>query len=208
MRKLIYVFVIICAALGANAQYDPEALIVLDAMSSKYKKIGSFEASFTQEMINESAKINETIKGEIAVKGDMYVLKVAGQEIFNNGVDVYSYSEELEEVTVSTYQPEEQDITLGNIYDLYKDGFKYNLASKSSNGDRLVELDPESKEKSYYKIKLVIDKNDDLKEFTVFEHSGNKYIYKIKGFKEKNLTDEFFTFNVDDHPDVEVIDFR
>ncbi|MEQ9306652.1 MAG: outer membrane lipoprotein carrier protein LolA, partial [Marinoscillum sp.] len=154
MRKLIYVLAIVCTALGANAQYDPEALAVLDAMSAKYKRIGSFEANFTQEMINESANINETIRGEIAVKGDMYVLQVAGQVIFNNSVDVYSYSEELREVTVSTYQPEEQDITLGNIYDLYKDGFKYNLVSTSGNGDRLVELDPESKEKSYYKIKL------------------------------------------------------
>lgn len=208
MNKVIFLFAAIITTLTSYGQYDPEALTVLDAMSEKYKKIGAFEADFTQQMINESADIDESIAGEIAVKGDMYVLKVAGQEIYNNGADVYSYSEELKEVTVSTFDPEEQEITLGNIYDLYKEGYKYVLMSTQSNGDRIVELDPESKDKSYYKIRLVIDKNDDLKKFTVFERSGNKYIYEIKNFKSADFADSYFTFDTKKYPKVEVIDFR
>ncbi len=208
MNKVIFLFAAIISTLTSYGQYDPEALTVLDAMSEKYKKIGAFEADFTQQMINESADIDESIAGEIAVKGDMYVLKVAGQEIYNNGADVYSYSEELKEVTVSTFDPEEQEITLGNIYDLYKEGYKYVLMSTQSNGDRIVELDPESKDKSYYKIRLVIDKNDDLKKFTVFERSGNKYIYEIKNFKSADFADSYFTFDTKKYPKVEVIDFR
>ena len=208
MNKVIFLFAAIITTLTSYGQYDPEALTVLDAMSEKYKKIGAFEADFTQQMINESADIDESIAGEIAVKGDMYVLKVAGQEIYNNGADVYSYSEELKEVTVSTFDPEEQEITLGNIYDLYKEGYKYVLMSTQSNGDRIVELDPESKDKSYYKIRLVIDKNDDLKKFTVFERSGNKYIYEIKNFKSADFADPYFTFDTKKYPKVEVIDFR
>ncbi|WP_421876158.1 LolA family protein [Marinoscillum sp.] len=208
MKKVIFAAATILIAFSSYSQYDPEALAVLDAMSAKYKKIDAFEANFTQQMINESAGIDESIKGEISVKGDMYVLKVAGQEIYNNGVDVYSYSEELQEVTVSTFDAEEQEITLGNIYDLYKEGYKYVLMSTQSNGDRIVELDPESKDKSYHKIRLVIDKNDDLKKFTVFERSGNKYVYDIKNFKEVSLADSYFTFDTKKYPNVEVIDFR
>ena len=159
-------------------------------------------------MINESANIDESIKGEIAVKGDMYVLKVAGQEIYNNGTDVYTYSADLQEVTVSTFDPEEQEITLGNIYDLYKEGYKYVLMSTQGNGDRIVELSPEKNDKSYHKIRLVIDKNDDLKKFTVFEKTGNQYIYDIKNFKAVPLADSYFTFDTSKYPDVEVIDFR
>jgi len=208
MKKVIFVFAAIITALTTYAQYDPEALAVLDAMSSKYKKIPSFQANFSQQMINEGAGIDETIKGEIAVKGDMYVLKVAGQEIYNNATDVYTYSAEIQEVTVSTFDPEEQEITLGNIYDLYKEGYKYVLMSTQGNGDRIIELSPEKNDKSYHKIRLVIDKNDDLKKFTVFEKTGNQYIYDIKNFKAVALTDAYFTFDTSKYPDVEVIDFR
>ncbi len=209
MKKYIYTLIIFCLAFGTQAQYDPEALTVLNAMSEKYKEMGPYAADFTQELINEAAGINDQIGGSIVVSEDKYVLKIAGQEIYNNGTDVYSYSAEIEEVTISTYEPEDQEITLGNIYDLYKDGFKYVLMAVNQNGDRMVELDPESKDKSYFKIKLVIDKNNGLKKFTVMERSGNQYVYSINSLvKKPALTESYFTFDESKYPDVEVIDFR
>jgi outer membrane lipoprotein-sorting protein len=50
------------------SQYDPEALAVLDAMSAKYKEISSFEAEFTQKLVNKSAGLDENIMGKIAIK--------------------------------------------------------------------------------------------------------------------------------------------
>jgi len=209
MKNLIYLVTSLLITFSSYAQYDPDALAVLDAMSNKYKSIDAYEASFSQEMVNESAGVDETISGTITVKGNKYLLKVAGQEIYNNGTDVYSYSEELSEVNISTYSPEDEEITLGNIYDLYKDGFKYVLMSQNQAGERTIELNPEDKNKSYFKIRLVIDKSNSLKEFTVFEKSGNKYIYTIKSFTEKKgISDDFFTFDTSKHPNVEVIDFR
>ncbi len=209
MKKLIYTFCALVFSLNSFGQYDPDALAVLNAMSAKYKNIGTYAADFTQEMVNEAAEINDKIKGSVIVSSDKYVLKVAGQEIYNNGTDVFSYSEELGEVTISTYEPEDEEITLGNIYNLYKKGFKYVLMSVNQNGERTVELDPESKDKSYFKIKLLIDKNDDLKKFTVLERSGNKYIYTINKFEKKpGIADTYFTFDESKYPDVEVIDFR
>jgi len=209
MKKYLYILIAFFFSYGSQAQYDPDALAVLNSMSEKYKAMGPYSADFTQELINESAGINDKIDGSIVVSEDMYVLKVAGQEIYNNGTDVFSYSEEIEEVTVSTYEPEEQEITLGNIYDLYKDGFKYVLMGVNQKGDRMVELDPESKDKSYFKIKLVIDKNDELNRFTVMERSGNQYVYSIKSLEKKpSISEAYFTFDDSKYPDVEIIDFR
>ncbi|REE05765.1 LolA family protein [Marinoscillum furvescens] len=209
MKRIIVATLTAVMAWSASAQYDPEARAVLDAMSSKYKDIGTYSADFTQELVNESAEINETISGSITVKDDKYRLQVAGQEIYNNGTNVYSYSEEFNEVTISPYEPENEEITLGNIYDLYKDGFKYALMSINGQGDRIVELDPVSKDKSYFKIRLVIDSQDNLKKFTVFERSGNKYIYTINEFtKKEDVSDDYFTFDTKKNKGVEVIDFR
>ena len=208
MKKILIAIFSVAMVAQTMAQYDPEALAVLDAMSSKYKKVDAFKASFSQKLTNESAGLDETISGDIAVKGDMYVLEVAGQKIYNDGTDIYTFNEEINEVTISTYDPEESEITLSNVYDLYKDGFKYALIEKKGNGDRVVELDPESRDKSYFKIRMTINAKDELRSFTVFERTGNKYVYSIDSFTPANLNDSYFTFDTSKYPNVEVIDFR
>ena len=208
MKKLVSYTFLLAAFLVSSAQYDKDALSVLDAMSANYKSIAAFKASFSQQLTNESAGIDETIAGQIAVKGGKYVLDVAGQRIFNDGTDVYTYNPEISEVTISTYDPEESEITLSNVYDLYKNGFKYVLTSTESNGDRIIDLDPESRDKSYFKIRMVISAKNELDSFTVFERSGNKYLYLIENFNAAELPDSHFTFDTSKYPDVEVIDFR
>lgn len=208
MKKIIFSAFAFFVLIIANAQYDQEALAVLDAMSAKYKKVEAFKAAFSQRLTNENAGIDETISGQIIVKGDMYVLDVAGQRIFNNGTDIYTYNPEISEVTISTYDPEESEITLSNVYDLYKKGFKYILASTESNGDRIIELDPEKRDKSYFKIRMVINAKDELQSFTVFEKTGNRYLYTITSFQPVSLPDSHFTFDTSKYPNVEVIDFR
>ncbi|MEM6735459.1 MAG: outer membrane lipoprotein carrier protein LolA [Bacteroidota bacterium] len=210
MRKSIIssITFILITSLYAHAQYDPSALKILEAMSNKYKKVEAFKATFSQELRNESAGINETISGQIAVKDNMYVLDVADQRIFNDGKDIYTYNPEISEVTVSSFDPEESEITLNNIYDLYKNDFKYVLTSTEKNGDQIIDLDPESRDRSYFKIRMIINAKDELKSFTVFERTGNNYLYTIKSFQSATLPDSYFTFDVSKYPDVEVIDFR
>lgn len=209
MKFLLSISLSVACLFSANAQYDPVALEILNAMSAKYQALESFSANFTQDMVNEDAGINENIKGEIVVKGEKYLLKVAGQEIYNNGKDVFTYNPEMQEVTINTYEPEDQEITLSNVYDLYKNGFKYVLMSTSATGESIIELDPEDRAKTYYKIRMIIAKDNSLKKFTVFEKSGNQYVYTIQNFKERTgLTDKFFTFDTKKFPNVEVIDFR
>lgn len=206
--KLFYTFLLTFCVTSIFAQYDPDALAVLDAMSNKYKKVEAFKATFTQKLTNKDAGLDESISGEITVKDAMFILELAGQKIFNNGADIYSYNEEFQEVTISPYDPDEAEINIGNIYDIYKDGFKYTLLSIMNNGVRVVELDPESRDKSYFKIRMNIDSNDELKSFIIFERTNNVYTYSIDEFKEVAVTDDVFTFDPSKYPNVEVIDFR
>ncbi len=208
MKKYTISLLTLLIGTFAFGQYDPEALAVLDAMSARYKQVEAFKAAFTQELTNKEADLNESISGEITVKENKMVLEVAGQKIFNDGTDIYSYSEELAEVTISTFDAEESEINMSNVYDLYKDGFKYALISKMANGDRVVELDPESRDKSYFKIRMIINGKDEIKSFTVFERTGNVYKYSIDTFEEVSVSDDFFKFDASKYPNVEVIDFR
>ncbi|MEM9896602.1 MAG: outer membrane lipoprotein carrier protein LolA [Bacteroidota bacterium] len=208
MKNALFTLLLLIYFFPSSGQYDERAKSALDAMSSKYKKIESFKANFSQRLTNQSADLNETIAGKIAVKDDKYVLEIAGQRIFNNGSEIYSYNPEISEVTISTYDPEEEEITLSNVYDLYKDGFKYALVSTGSDGSKLIELAPENRDKSYFKIQMVINTKDELNSFTVYENTGNKYIYTIETFSPSPLPDSYFTFDTSKYPNAEVIDFR
>ncbi|MFT5640260.1 MAG: outer membrane lipoprotein carrier protein [Cyclobacteriaceae bacterium] len=209
MKKLFIAFAFLLSTQLSYAQYDPDARAVLDAMSEKYKSFEAFAAGFKQEFTNENAGIDESMSGEIIVKDNQYVLDIAGQKIYNDGNEMWRYDEEMAEVTVTINEPEEQEISMNNIFDLYKDGFKYILMGQNQRGERMIELDPITKDKSYYKIKMVIDKNDMLKNFSVLERSGNTYKYIIEDFKTmKDVSAETFAFNVGDFPNVEVVDFR
>lgn len=209
MKVHVILGLLLITTFQTMAQYDPDALKILDAMSAKYKAIPAFAATFSQKLTNETAGIDENISGKIAVKGSKYKLEVAGQIIFNDGQDVWSYNKEAKEVTVSTFDPSEQEISLSNIWDLYKDGYKYILLAENDNGNNVVDLDPIDRTKSYFKIRMFISQNYELKSFTVFESNGNRYVYTLDTFKnEPTMKDSAFTFIPANYPGVEVIDFR
>lgn len=195
----------------AFAQKDPKARTILDAMSQKYQSIPAFKADFTYTMENPQEDINEGFKGKVSVKGEKYKLSMEGQEIIFDGTNVWTYLKEDQEVTVAPKEDEEGEISLSNIFTLYKNGFKY-LYLESADGGKtdVIDLVPEDLNKSYFKIRMQINSsNKELKTFKVFDKSGSRYIYEIISFTEdSSLKDSDFTFNTKANPGVEVIDFR
>lgn len=203
------------AALGlsliVNAQQDQAARDILDVMSNKYRKIPAFSADFTYALENQQESLNEQFEGKITVKGVKYRLDLEGQEIINDGKSIWTYLAEVNEVTINNYNPEESEINLNNIFDLYKTGYKYLLVSElNTPSTNVVDLVPEDKNLNYFKIRMEIDKStNSLKSFKIFDKSGNRYTYIIKQFQEHaNLDDKLFVFDMNAHKGVEVIDFR
>ena len=210
MKKIYLGLIFVIVTFSSSAQFDPEAELILEKMSAKYKSKPAFMSTFEQNLINEMSVVNESISGTVYVKGDKYKLEIAGQIIFNDGQDLWSYSKEIMEVTVSTYDEEEQDISLTNIWDLYKEGYKYGLNLPDEQGNWIIDLEPiERGAEAFYKIRMVITNEYDLKSFKIFERSGNQYNYSINKLIDRaDLQDNFFTFDLLQYPEVEIIDFR
>jgi len=130
MRKIILLFFL----LGINSftsisQEDKVALDLLNSMSDKYKKMNGFTSSFTYSMKNLTEDITDSFTGRISVKDDNYILYIEGQKIINDSKTVWTYLEELNEVTISDFDPSEQDISINNVFEVYKDGYKHKFIS-------------------------------------------------------------------------------
>jgi len=197
------------------AQQDPKAREILDAMSNKYKSISSFQANLSYIMTNKTEGINESYKGKISVKGDMYRLEMQDQEIYNDGTTVWTYLPNLDEpeVTIDNNNPEGGDITPSSIFNIYKEGYKYlYLKSVTIDGKNydIVDLVPNDKNAQYFKVRIEIGVKDKLlRNFTLFDKEGSEYSYLISNFKsDVNLADSYFKFDDSKLSEDQIIDIR
>ncbi|MAD58952.1 MAG: hypothetical protein CMB81_01290 [Flammeovirgaceae bacterium] len=207
MRIYFLFYFIYLISFSSYSQEDKKAVDLLDMMSERYKKMEGFTSSFTYIMNNLSENIADSFQGKISVKEEMYVLFIEGQKIINNSETVWTYLEDLNEVTISEFDPEEQELSLNNIFEIYKSGFSFKFLGEEKN-IRLVEIYPDDQEKSYFKILFKIDSYGLLSSFSVFDKSNSTFVYMINDFKEESLENNLFTFIPEDYPEIEVIDFR
>lgn len=195
------------------AQHEIEAEKILFKMSEKYKQTPAFKAKFVYELSSPGENISDKYEGEILVKQNKYHLTLGSQEIFNNEKNVWTYLVDDNEVTITEYEKDPEDISPTEMPDLYKEGYKYRFV-KETKVDKIpcevVELQPEDTDLSYFKILLTIEKDDKtLRSWKVFYKDNRTTEYHIRDFApQTNLSDNLFVFQTDRHPNVEVVDLR
>lgn len=214
MKKIFFLIVtLIGANFSVTHAQDARASAILDAMSKKYKAMPSFQAAFTYT--TEGAGVKESMKGDVTVKGTKYRLKLAGQEVFNNGQTVSTYIKETNEVNITNYDPNDGggNIDPTKIYTIYKKGYKYLFIEEQKEGAKVyevVELTPENKAAQVKNVRITVDKKDrSVKAWKITDKSGKKTTFKVDKFTpNSNIPDSFFTFDKSKYPGVEVIDLR
>lgn len=197
----------------ANAQQDPKAAKILNAMSQKYKTMKAFKANFSQTLENPSAKVKETMSGDILVSGDKYRLGVSGQEVISDGKLMWTYLKDANEVTLTETDEEAESMSPSKIFDMYKKGYKYAYAgTETIDGAKydVIELSPEDRSNPIFKVRLFINQKDKtLKSWQMFRNNGNRYTYTIRNFQANpTLASDSFTFNKAKYKGVTVVDLR
>lgn len=223
LRLTIFLAIFLVFAPQLLAQYDPKAAETLKQMSDTHKKMNTYIADFTCTVHSEAESIDETFGGKMTVKGNKYRLQMADwQEIYNNGSTVWTYIKSKktgkgvkDEVTITNYEPETEEINLVKIFSLYQKGFKYvYLQDEKVENDpcEVIDLVPEDREKEYFKIRLWISKKTkELRKFQIFEKSGKRTTILITGMVGNvKLEDSFFNFSKSYYPNrtVQEVDLR
>jgi len=216
MKQTIKIFVAIAVLFNSTllmAQYDPKAKRILDAMSEKYKQIPAFKANFSYKIESTEDDVAENVNGNIVVKKNKYKIDLGEQTVFNDEENVWVYLKEVNEVTITEYEPDPESLSPTEVPNMYKEGFKYRFVEeKKINGstNEIIELNPEDTDLSYFKIELSIDKqNKTLHSWKFFYRNGRQYTYYITDFKpDPKINDNVFVFNEADYDDVDVVDLR
>src|SRR6476659_2161838 len=204
----------IATSLFAQTSSDPDAKKILDAVSARFKSFKAIQAGFTYKVENADGKVISTKKGTAYMKGTKYRVSFVGQEIFCDGITVWTYDKSSNEVTISKLDPSSNTITPQTLFtDFYDKDFLYKLnGEKKANGKTFqeIEMTPNDKTKPFHKVYLTIDKNaKTIYSTKVLEKAGNRYSYTVNSFSgSANIPDTKFVFNKSDCPGVEEVDLR
>lgn len=218
MKRIISVFFLtIATVFNANAQSnkglgnsDPEAKKILDAVSAKFKTFSSVQSAFTLKVENASNKVLQTKSGTVYMKGTKYRIKVAGQDIFSDGSNVWTVDPAAKEITVTKLDPSNNTITPQKLFtNFYDKDFLYKLNS-DAKGIQEIELTPIDKSKLFHKVIVYINKaTKSITSTKVFEKAGNRYTYTVSSMKTNtNIADAMFVFNQKNYPGMELVDLR
>jgi outer membrane lipoprotein-sorting protein len=197
------------------AQQDPNAKKILDGVSQKYQSLDGLKAKFEFSYSNAGDGVSQSQKGEIAVKGEKYHLKLPEQEIFNNGKTIWTYIESgnYKEVTINDAGEMEDELTPSSVYTMYKNGYNYRLlGEKTENGNVVqeVELTAIKPGTPFKRVILFVDKaKKDLLGWEIYDDQGGIFRYRFQSVNtDVTLTEDYFTFNPKQYGKVEIIDLR
>ncbi|WP_026462718.1 LolA family protein [Adhaeribacter aquaticus] len=215
MKKItLFLFLFLAIITFAQAQQDPKAEKILDAMSKKYQAMKAFNVDFVQTMENSTNKVKETMQGNITISGDKFRLKIKDQEIINNGSTIWTFMKSENEVNISESDPDDQQMSPNAIFNLYKKGYnKYAIVDEVKEAGQVyqvIELAPEDKNNPIFKVRIQINKKDNsVKSWKMFRNNGNRYTYTIKQLNPNPVVDaNTFTFDKNKYKGVKVVDLR
>jgi outer membrane lipoprotein carrier protein len=189
---------------------DPEAKKILDAVSAKFKTYKSVQSNFSLKIENAASKILGTKTGTVYMKGTKYRIKVAGQDIFSDGSNVWTVDPAAKEITLTKLDPSNNTITPQKLFtNFYDKDFLYKLNS-DAKGIQEIELTPIDKSKLFHKVVVFINKAaKSISSTKIFEKAGNRYTYTVSGMNTAaTIADATFIFNQKNYPGMELVDLR
>ncbi len=210
--RLIFLLSLLVLPFGISpvyAQDDKRALTILDAMSKRYQALSSYKVAFTY-----AAPGGRPAKGEATVKGEKFLLKMADQEILNDGKVMATFLKESNEVTLQDYDPEEiGDLSPARVYLAYKKGYKNTFIGETKANGRTYEnvrLTPVNSSSPVSRIELTIDKDDkSIKGWKIFAKGNETTGFEVTDFSTNPaVSDSEFVFSSRNFPGAEVVDLR
>ena len=219
MNKLILIvaaFTFITTGYSQNhaGKNDPNAKLILDAVSSKFKSFTGVQSGFTLQVEDGKGKVQGVKKGTVLMKGPKFKVNITGQEIISDGKKEWTYDESANEVTITEVDPSANTLTPQKLFtNFYDKDFLYKLNGEKKEGAKTlqeIEMTPVDKTKAFHKVYVLVDKNaKTIYSTRILEKNGNKYSYTVNSLNGKAaVSDADFVFDKSKYPGVEEVDLR
>jgi len=223
-KTFIYILLSAITATAAFAQKDADAKVILNKLSKQYRTYDAVKTDFTLLIDNSQANVKQTQTGTLVSRSKINKYKVTlyatgakkptvTQEIISDGKTQWTFLKDVNEVQLSDADNSEEAFNPAKIFTIYEKGYKYLYTGQQKVGSKVyqvIDLTPEDAKKSFFKVRLMIDKvKNQLYSAQIFDKNGSKYTYTLRTFiPNYKAPENTFVFDKKAYPGVEVVDLR
>lgn len=206
MYKLIRVIIVFFITFSLSAQNSQKAKQLLDDVSSKIKGYENIVFDFKYSYANPNSNLNQETKGNVCMKGDLYILNFMGITRIFDGKKIYNIVPEDEEITISSYDSEKKDdLTPSKMLTFFTSGYKYSwdiLQNVKGRKIQYVKLKPTDGKDNVKEILIGIDiQTKHIYNLIQVDDDGGKTTFTINSFKTNQpLSKNHFTFTESKYP--------
>ena len=205
MKKCLAVFALLLFSYSIKAQ-DKKAKNLLDQVTAKIKTYENIVIDFKYTLNNSKENINQESKGNVTMKGNLFVLNLMGVTKLFDGKKTYTINPEDEEINITKFnEKDESSITPSKMLTFFNSGYKYVwdiLQDVKGRKIQYIKLIPINAKDTRKEILLGID-NQTKNIYNVIEvgKNGTKTILTVNSFKTNQpLSKNQFTFEASKYP--------
>ena len=205
MTKLVSIALLLFIGLTTQAQ-DKKAKDLLDEVTSKIKSYDNISIDFKYTLNNAKENINRDSKGNVILKGNMYVLNFMGVVKIYDGKKTYTIVPEDEEVSISKLADKDENaITPSKMLTFFNTGYKFFWDTvQDSKGRKIqyIKLTPTNAKDQRKEILLGIDvQTKNIYNLIEIGKNGTKTTLTVNSFKTNQpLSKNQFTFVTSNYP--------
>lgn len=195
IKKYLLFFSMTLAGIFSAQKVDPKAKSILDETTKYYKSKKSMYFKF----VYGSGKNNTIHKAETGIfyaMGNLYKLKIMGNEQIFDGKKIYNINADDMEVTVAKPNGSQVALSPINYLESYKKGYNIAYLGKK-DGMNLIKMTP-TQSNGVESVLIFIRPNNQI--YKIEQYSSDKTVntLRVTDYKENlNLNASAFSFNKD-----------
>lgn len=213
MKKIIVILIMLSLTVAGVAQKtDGGANEIMKELDSKYKGFTTMKINYTYKAEKEKKNL-AALTGVALIKGDKYYITFDDQVFYCDGTTMWNYQKSTNEVSIYDYEESDDDaLNPAKMLATWSKEFNAKFIREDNEKNRtvqIIDLTPK-KGQSYYKIRIVVDKNKkEIVRTSIYEKDNTIYTYYFDTFTPNaTIDDSTFKFNASKFPGVEVNDMR
>lgn len=198
MKKISLICIALFAVTLVQAQ---DAKSLLREVSAKAKGYDNILIDFKYSLNNSKENVHQETRGDVTLSGNKYVLNMLGTTRMFDGKKVYTIVPEDEEVTIATYNPnDDKEITPSKMLTFYEKGYTSKMdITENVKGRKIqyIKLTPIDSKAEIKNILLGIDvQTNHIYKLIQTDEKGTKFTLTVNSFKTNQpLSKTLFTFD-------------
>ncbi len=197
---------------NAPRVYEEKGKELMKQAREKLKSYNTLKVDFSYVMENANQDIYEKMEGILYSQGESYRMQVGDNLFISDGVNVWAYMEEIDEVHITLAEDTDGALTPTSLLEEFESQFRATFIRQEQHAGKLVDIidlipnDPHT----FFKYRIAIDARTKMPAYaTAYDRHGGTYTYSINKYEPNiSIPSGTFAFSPENHPGIEIIDLR